>query len=325
MADSIAVFPPGWYVFDSNGDPVSNATIEFYDAGTSNAKTVYSDDDLTQALGTIVYTDAAGAPVAASGASTRVAVYTGTAAYKVIIKDSSGSEIETKDNLSGAVDTSGFAAGSEALPTYPVESKSVDYTVVAGDQAKIINVNPTTATRTITLPSAVTVGDNWSVTIRHVGTANKVQIETVSSQTVSLPLNGAPLTAFELTGYADSVTLVSDGSSWHVPHEVNSQKLGRGYYYDTEDLGTGSGTITPDPRDSNLMQLTNNAAFTLAPPTVGNCRVDIMVTNGASAGAVTTSGFTHVDGSFTTTNGHDFLCRITVINSLSHLEIIAMQ
>ena len=37
---------------------------------------------------------------------------------------------------------------AEALPTFPVVAKSADYTVVDGDQANIINVNPSAATRT---------------------------------------------------------------------------------------------------------------------------------------------------------------------------------
>jgi len=51
----------------------------------------------------------------------------------------------------------------------------------------------------------------------------------------------------------------------------------------------------------------------------------IEVTNGASAGAITTSGFTFVTGdSFTTTNGDKFMCYITK-NQSSLLSVVALQ
>lgn len=77
------------------------------------------------------------------------------------------------------------------------------------------------------------------------------------------------------------------------------------------------------------MQLAvNGGAHTLAPPSVGTGNALSMViqyTNNASAGTITTSGFTKVSGSFTTTNGDDFLCYITVINGFSHLNVVALQ
>ena len=326
MADATLVFPPGYRVTDDTGDVVSGATIEFYDAGTSDARTVYSDVDLSVSLGTTVYCDSSGAPVASSGSSTRVNVYTGTGNFKVIIKDGSGSEIETKDNLLGALNTTPFTAGDEALPTFPVVAKSADYTVVTGDQANIINVDPSAATRTITLPSAVTVGDNWCVGVRHVGTANNVSIATVSSQTISAPLAGGAQTSMQLVSYGDSVILVSDGANWHIPMGYLGLKLGSGYHSNVYDNGTqSSGTLTLDPEESNFHSVINGGAFTLAVP-AEDCNIVLQVTNNASAGTITTSGFTVVSGdSLTTTNGDDFFFTITVVGSFSRLFVEALQ
>ena len=91
-------------------------------------------------------------------------------------------------------------------------------------------------------------------------------------------------------------------------------------------LGTPSAasTVTLDPGDRPLQHLTNNAAFTLAPGSnSGSIILDI--TNGASAGVITTSGFTKVIGAFTTTNGHKFRCVSVVGNAGSTLTIQAMQ
>ena len=70
---------------------------------------------------------------------------------------------------------------------------------------------------------------------------------------------------------------------------------------DAQALGTiTSGTVTPEVDDTgeeNFKTLTANGAFTLAPPsTSSSCAIIITVTNGASAGTITTSGFDLVDG-----------------------------
>jgi hypothetical protein len=52
----------------------------------------------------------------------------------------------------------------------------------------------------------------------------------------------------------------------------------------------------------------------------------VQITNNGSAGAITTSGFTLVTGDpFTTTDGDDFMCYVTVCNSLSVLNVVALQ
>lgn len=91
------------------------------------------------------------------------------------------------------------------------------------------------------------------------------------------------------------------------------------------DAGTKTtGTFTPDPASGNFQHAINGGAHTLAPPG-STCSMVIQYTNNGSAGAITTSGFTRVTGSFTTTNGHDFMCYIVRNNSFSHLNIVPLQ
>jgi len=85
-----------------------------------------------------------------------------------------------------------------------------------------------------------------------------------------------------------------------------------------------SGTYTPDEANGNYQYAVNGGAHTLAPPT-NTCSLVIQYTNNGSAGAVTTSGFTKVSGSFTTTNADDFMCYITKLGTFSHLNIVALQ
>ena len=124
MTTSVAVFPPGFRVTDANDLPVSGAVIEFYAAGTTTPKTVYSDADLSVAIGTSVTCDSGGYP---SSGGNRVLVYVNENAYKIVGKDSSGNTLWEHDEVLGAIvpgsgsgsggssDTFGFKVGMVAL------------------------------------------------------------------------------------------------------------------------------------------------------------------------------------------------------------------
>ena len=102
--------------------------------------------------------------------------------------------------------------------------------------------------------------------------------------------------------------------------------LSAGFSATADDDGTkSSGTYTPATTGGNYKTIVNGGAFTLAPQTTVSSII-IQVTNNASAGTVTTSGFTIVTGdSLTTTNGDDFFLFSTVIGSFKHLNIVALQ
>jgi hypothetical protein len=87
------------------------------------------------------------------------------------------------------------------------------------------------------------------------------------------------------------------------------------------------GSFTVNPLGGNYQYTTNNGAFTLTAPTV-DCAVDILVTNGAAAGAITFSGFTvgaNVGDTLTTTNGSRFIISIRRINAISTYTVKALQ
>lgn len=70
-----------------------------------------------------------------------------------------------------------------------------------------------------------------------------------------------------------------------------SDTISKGFYLSPYSIGSvSSGTLTPDAANGNYQYLTNNGAFTLAAPGTA-CAIDILVINGASAGAITLSGF----------------------------------
>lgn len=86
------------------------------------------------------------------------------------------------------------------------------------------------------------------------------------------------------------------------------------------NLGTvSSGTVTPASANGNTQYLTNNGAFTLAAPST-NCSIDIDVTNGASAGTITFSGFTvgsNTGDTYATTNANKYILMIRRVNGTS--------
>lgn len=132
-------------------------------------------------------------------------------------------------------------------------------------------------------------------------------------------LGAAPLTAAAI-----GVTLQAYDADT-TKNDVADQVITGGAVITSLSLGTvTTGTTTLDFGARPQQHYTNNGAHTLAPDTSsGSILLDI--TNDASAGAITTSGWTKVVGSFTTTNGHKFRCSCSVGNAGSLLQIQAMQ
>lgn len=151
---------------------------------------------------------------------------------------------------------------------------------------------------------------------------------TVTTTTGTFTLaNGKTLTANNSLTFAgtDSTTQTFPSSSASIIGSNVSTTLTVGYDATPYNAGTkSSGTFTPDKTNGNFQYAVNGGAHTLAPPST-NCTMIIQYTNNGSAGAITTSGFTKVSGSFTTVNGDDFFAYITVNNGFSFLSIQALQ
>jgi len=102
--------------------------------------------------------------------------------------------------------------------------------------------------------------------------------------------------------------------------------LTAGFSSTADDDGTkSSGTYTPATAGGNYKTIVGGGAFTLAPQTTVSTIV-IQLTNNASAGTITTSGFDKVSGdALTTTNGNDFMLYLCVIGGFQHLHVEALQ
>jgi hypothetical protein len=188
MVDAVQIFPPGFRVVDVSGFPVSGAKVKFFEVGPGAARNVFSDKDLTSSLGPIVYTRSDGYPVANQGSNTVVEVYTGNTPYYVLITDASDVAIwPAQNNVLGALNTTNFLqVGAASTLQIKGASKTGTYTLVAADNGKAFNLDPTGGNFAVTCTAAATLGDGWWCILRnHAANDNVVQL--IASQDIATP------------------------------------------------------------------------------------------------------------------------------------------
>lgn len=165
--------------------------------------------------------------------------------------------------------------------------------------------------------------------------------KTIGDLTAAGTMDGTELLEIQQSGNSRRATAAEvaafyNGSGTYEPVDAEilradtDDNLTAGYTATADNDGTkSSGTYTPDPAGGNLKYITANGAFTLAAPTAsGDYTIIIQITNGASAGTITFSGFaaSGPDGdAYTTTNGDDFMLFITKINGFVLGTLKALQ
>lgn len=127
--------------------------------------------------------------------------------------------LPTSVNTSGVV-IAGDLGGTLAAPLvinahYAYVSKAVDYTALATDVW--IDCDATSGTRTITLPSAVTVGTGKLYVVKKLDTtSNACNLATTSSQTI----DGASTASAGANQYG-TIVVISDGANWKIQYRPN--------------------------------------------------------------------------------------------------------
>jgi hypothetical protein len=106
----------------------------------------------------------------------------------------------------------------------------------------------------------------------------------------------------------------------------STSQISKGYTLAPNSLGTKSSAWTIDPTLGNSQYMTNGGAHTVTAPSA-DCRVEIDVTNNASAGALSFSGFTgSIKGdAYNTTNGDAFTLVIRRTNGVTRGWWLAWQ
>jgi hypothetical protein len=180
---------------------------------------------------------------------------------------------------------------------------------------KVVLTQPATLS-TLTISDGKTLAATKSVTLAG-GDGSTIAVAANKTLTASNSLT--------LAG-TDSTTMTFPASSANVAAlNLADQSLSGGANVTSKSLTTGS--ITIDCGACPLQYITNGGAFTItAPSNDGSCI--LLVTNNASAGSITFSGFSvgsNTGDSLTTTNGNKFFITIVRINGTSTYAIKAAQ
>lgn len=267
---------------DANGNPASGAKCYIYDTGTTNFKNTYPDNTLLTAAN-------ANPLVADSNGIFDPAFIADAATFKLVLKNSTGlATYYTRDGLSAP------AAASSSNGTRTYQTKSADYTLVAGDSGNLIDVSASGAARTITA-NATTLGNGFWITIgKSDATGNAVTITPGGGETI----DGAASYAID-TQY-ETVTLQSIGAAgWRVQARTSVEPVGE---LPAINAQTGTTYTLALTDKGQKVTLSNGSAITLTVPanaTVAfpiNARIELTQLGAgqvtiAAAGGVTLQSF----------------------------------
>jgi hypothetical protein len=225
------------------------------------------------------------------------------------------------DYNDAVLSVNGKVGAIKSLGQVVTTASSANINLGNNNYAHIVQTGP--VTRTIT-----SAGREDGIEVTWVAVGGDVTLETEGAELIN---SGSSY----VIPAGSSARLICDGTDWDVVW--SSIKADTALQPDTADVLTAgfgttphnagtksSGTYTPDEANGNIQYAVNGGAHTLAPMS-NNGTVIIHYTNNGSAGAITTSGFTLVDGdSFTTTDTDEFLCFLTKANDVSYLTVKAL-
>ena len=142
----------GTQFFDANGAPLSGGKLNFYDTGTTNRKTTYSDAALSSANANPVILGADGVPPDI--------FYAGDA--KVVLTDSADVQLRTMDPVDSCCYTAPSGGGGTAYWTFDLAEKTANFTLVAGN---FYFIDLSGGALSVTLPASPTAGDRVGIRI----------------------------------------------------------------------------------------------------------------------------------------------------------------
>lgn len=184
--------------------------------------------------------------------------------------------------------------------------------------------------------SAVLVGANVVANLTTVAVGNSTVSVTANSSALVVS-NSTFSAVFDVSGVRvgnstinvvvnTSMVSINGGNVYSTT--ARNQNISGGATYTSNNQGIKStGTFTIDPGVCQLQYIAANGAFTLAAPAADGA-VDLLVTNGTGAGAITFSGFTvspNFGDPYVTTNTYQFMFHIRRINGVSTYIIKALQ
>lgn len=307
----------------SGTDPVAETSTDTLNLVASAGLSITGDSSTD----TVTFAPANDLAALEALSSTGILARTGSETYaqRTITAPAAGITVSNGDGVSGN-------------PTLALANDLAAYEGLSSTGLVARTGDGTAAARTLTAPAAgitVSNGDGVSGNPTLALADDLAALEALASTGIIARTGSATYAERTITGTAN-VIAVTDGNGVSgnptltvgslVVRTDTAATFTKGYAATSYSAGTKStGTYTPDPADGNLQYATNGGAHTLAPQSSDSLIV-VQYTNNGSAGSITTSGFTDVSGdSFTTTNGHDFMCYLTKLNGFSQLHVVALQ
>ena len=297
--------------------------------GSLATKSTVASADITD--GTIVNADI---NAAAAIALTKLATdplaranHTGTQTMSTI---SDAGSLATKSAIASADITDGTIvdadiSGTAAIAESKIANLTSDLAAKAPLASPALTGNPTAPTQS--------AGNNSTrlATTAYVDTADALKAPLASPTFTGTPVVPTAAQGTNTTQAASTAYVQGEIGHTVQGYDANTLKsnsaahLSAGYDMSSAyAAGTqSSGTFTPSFANGQVQTATNNGAHTLAVPSNYGTMV-VEYTNGASAGTITTSGFSVVNGaSYVTTNAKVFQFFITVTPGMSTLTIVA--
>jgi len=276
-----------------------------------------------------------------TSAADKLPYFTGSGTASVADFTSAGRALVDDANASAQRTTLGLAIGSD-VQAYDAELAAIAGLTSAADKVPYFTGSGTASVADFTSAGRALVDDaNASAQRTTLGLA-------IGSDVQAYDAGLADVAGLAVT---DSNFIVGDGANWVAEsgatartslglaigtdvqaYDADALKadtadiLTAGFAGTDVDLGTNTtGTETLDYATGNFQMAVNGGAHTLAPQGTTSTIV-VQYTNDGNAGTLTTSGYTIVTGDdLTTDDGDDFMLYSTVVNSLKHLHVVALQ
>jgi hypothetical protein len=348
----------GWLYYVSVGGTVGgvefsvgdNIVATTDDASTSVYAGNWSKHDQTDAVQSVAGLTGS---ISASALRTAINVADGADVTNATTVEAAGAVMDSEvTNLAAvkAFDPADYATAAQGATADSALQSGDNVSVLANDAGYLTTV---TSLRGVDLDSTVSTpsdgdilvyrsaGSDWVLEAKPVG--SNPAINDITDVTITAPAdnevlaydNGSGDWINQTASEAGLATAAQGTKADSALQPDTADTLSAAFTADVDDDGTqSSGTYTPSlSAGSQYKKIVNGGAFTLAPPSLDSdeaTTINVFITNNASAGAITTSGFTAVSGDdFSTTDGDDFICAITVFDiggtEYSLLDVRALQ